>query len=187
MGNETTDGCQVPRETQAVGIGIALAILVAGSSVAYAGPASANAADAASVVGTWDMTVQLITGASEQDFVTLHSDGTVSAVAPPGPLPCPSGSGTCTLGNASLGRWVMTGPSTFRITITEYVMDSSGNLVNFFIPDLRATLSANGNSYSCVTTLGIWTAQGTWLTKVPSSDREKSVPSGDPREGSQAV
>ncbi|MCX4904648.1 hypothetical protein [Streptomyces sp. NBC_00878] len=107
-------------------------------------------------VGTWNQIVHL-PHADEQTMVSFHADGTVSGIAPAASLPCPSGTGTCTLGSASLGRWRSTGGNTLQFVLKEYVYDTNGNLVNFIIPKVQVTLSDGGNSYHGKSTTGFWT------------------------------
>lgn len=152
-----------PRRTPTrtiVTTGVALSILAAVMSVAATSPAQASGPSLP--VGTWNQTVHLPQG-DEQTMVSFHIDGTVTAIAPSGSIPCPSGTGTCTLGSPSIGLWRIAPNNRVEITIKEYVYDSTGRLVNFIIPHSFATLSSDGNSYTASDVTGIWTAQNQLL------------------------
>ncbi len=150
----------------AVAIGIALP-----AGAATQTGTAANTVTFPTAIGTWNQIVDIPGQGNEQTSVSLHVDGTVSAIAPPIQLPCPADpSSSCTLGSPSLGIWKPTGTKTFRYTIRENLYDSNNNVVNFVEPDVSATLSSDGLTYTGTANTGFYTTGGQLLFTVSATD-----------------
>ncbi len=161
--------------------GLLIVVLAAAGTAAATNSASAHGDVPTVPVGTWNQDVSTPRG-DEQTMVSFHPDGTVSGIAPEGAAPCASGTGPCSLGMPSLGRWAPAAqPNTFTYTVTEYIYDPNGNLNGFLIPDETITLSSDGQSFTGTATSGIWTTSGTLVRTVQaasSGSRLKFPPYG---------